>query len=561
MPGTPAHFPGYSWPGKPKFEDSHKSTEKKETEFSDMPLELKEVVYNELFPTDDMPVVREEGGRLKVTLKDLQSNAAGMCPSARYALWNKARNMRLVILEYEGSEAWSPATLCPELVVRSTLITQNMEAIQSVAIAKICIVVDMKHERIAAKNVRNQVGAKPRDRDSYLVTLVDGSSFSGWLETLAAYQFNELPNTFQGFTNQAGAASVPKFSMKVEFPEVGVNTDDNTRKMLEKEEEAVLNMIEIVRNPNNNVEIPERLLPDRRKEVLRHMNVLDSTVQEFMENVIAVGRARIEMLNDQFSCSARSQEQSSVFNPSMYLDFSRFWSELRWSMKRATGPLRDAIVPYEPEIEKQHILASFNAVACAYAKEGFFPEGTGCHLEGSQCQHEVCADEYFNYTSTKLEIANEPRSIPQYCWYAVLHQHVMLHQVHCVDDSEFEPLEVLNSLRGIKDQYALLEGAPLCTELAQDIELLQSAAAGNVQPSQEEEEEEEEQLQMSEVVFRCSSLMTSSPHLGYIQADSKDSTGVIKKGPVTFDRVKGDTDKGAKTLRLGLYKGRIAKCV
>lgn len=293
MADTPAPLPGYSWPGKPRFEDIPKGAGAEETEFSNMPSELKEVVYNELFPTGDLPVVRQEGGRLKVTLEDLHQNAAGVCPSAHYALWNKLRKMRLVILEYEGSEAWSPATLCPELVVRSTLITQNMEAMQSVSIAKICVVVDMKRERSAANDVRHRIRAKPRDKDSYLVTLVDGASLSGWLETLAAYQFNELPDTFEGFTNQAGAASVPNFSMRVEFPEIAMDTDNDTRKLLEKEEEAILDMIDIVRHPDNNVEIPERLLPDMRKEVLRQMNVLDSTVQEYMENVIAVGSVSI----------------------------------------------------------------------------------------------------------------------------------------------------------------------------------------------------------------------------------------------------------------------------
>lgn len=266
------------------------------------------------------------------------------------------------------------------------------------------------------------------------------------------------------------------------------------------------------------------------------------------------------MLNDQFYSSAGSQEQSSVFDPSIYLDFSKFWSELRWSMKRAIGPLRDAIAPYEPEIEEQHILASFNAVACAYAKEGYFPESIEWHLETHQCQHLVCAYKFLNYTSTELGIANEERSIPQHCWYQVLHQHIMLHNVHCLDDSEFEPSEVLSSLREIKDKYTVLGEAPTCTDLVKDIELLESAAAGNLQPSQEEDEEEEEDLRFSEQVFRRSSLMTSRPRLAYIQADFKDSTGVVKRGLVTYDRLKGDAAKGAETLRLGLYKGRVAKC-
>lgn len=110
----------------------------------------------------------------------------------------------------------------------------------------------------------------------------------GWLELLAACQFNEIPKTFVGSPDQPGATSVPWIRLKVNFHEVAMDLDESARLLLAEEEKEVLSTIEMVRHPGNNVKIPERLEPDLCKNVLRKMNVRESTLQEFSENAIAV---------------------------------------------------------------------------------------------------------------------------------------------------------------------------------------------------------------------------------------------------------------------------------
>lgn len=243
------------------------------------------MVYDKAYPTNGLQVVREASGRLKVVLDPLTPNAASMCPSARQEIRHNTRKICLIILEYYGSKAWSPTTLCPELVLQPTRITANPQ-IQSVAVAKVCVNVDTTREREAAEET-GQIGARARSEWEYITTLVTGKSFQGWLEDLAAYQFNEIP-AFEGSPTQHGLASVPWIRLKVEFPEVTLDLDESTRQLLAEEEKQVLIMIEMVRHPENNVEVPERLEPDLRKEVLRKMNVRASTPQEFLENAIAV---------------------------------------------------------------------------------------------------------------------------------------------------------------------------------------------------------------------------------------------------------------------------------
>ena len=197
------------------------------------------------------------------------------------------RTFLSIILEYYGSKTWSPATLCPELALLPTRITATPESFQSVAVAKLCVSVDMDRETAAAADT-GQIGAGARNEWEYIITLVTRQCLQGWLEFLAAYQFNEIPKTFEGSPNQPGAASVPWIRLKAEFPEVMVDLVEPTRQLLAEEEKEVLSTIAMVRHPDNNVEVPERLEPDFRNEVLRKMNVRNSTLQEFLDNAIAV---------------------------------------------------------------------------------------------------------------------------------------------------------------------------------------------------------------------------------------------------------------------------------
>lgn len=287
MPSEPANLPGYPRQTSSGSEDSRKASQLQKREFANMPLELKIAVYDEVFPTHDLQVEREGSGRLKVILDPLYPDVACMCPSVRQEIRHKTRKMRPIILEYYGSKAWSPTTLCPELVLQPTRITADPQSFQSMAVAKVCVNVDMNHEREAAEE-SGQIGARARSEWEYITTLVTSESLQGWLENVAAYQFNEIPKTFEGSPAQDGVASVPWIRLKVEFPEVTTDLDESTRQLLAEEEREVLSTIEMVRHPENNVEVPERFEPDLRKEVLRKMNVRDSTLKEFLENAIAV---------------------------------------------------------------------------------------------------------------------------------------------------------------------------------------------------------------------------------------------------------------------------------
>ncbi|KAI6812351.1 hypothetical protein KC342_g17290 [Hortaea werneckii] len=406
MPSEPANLPGYPPQTSSECEDSQNASKSQNMEFADMPLELKNMVFDELFPTNRLQVVREDSGRLRVMLDLLHTNVAHVCPSARQGIRHKTRKMRLINLEYWGSKAWSPATLCPELVLLPTRITENSESFRAVTIAKICVNVDMTRERAAA-NETGRIAARARDEWEYITTLVTRECLQGWLELLAAHQFNEIPWTFEGSPDQPGAASVPWIHLKVDFPGVTTDLDESTRQLLADEEEEVLNTIGIVRHPENSVEVPERLNPDLRNEVLRKMNVRDSTLQEFLENAIAVFRARIEMLNDQFTFGAKTQHRNSPFDPLLYLNLARTCSELLWSAKHCAGPLRSAVDPYELKLEELLSLVACNAESCACALERF-PEGIHWHPDGLQCNHEVCVLGFLTYASVEFSQMLDP---------------------------------------------------------------------------------------------------------------------------------------------------------
>lgn len=88
-----------------------------------------------------------------------------------------------------------------------------------------------------------------------------------------------------------------------------------------------------------------------------------------------------------------------------------------------------------------------------------------------------------------------------------------------------------------------------------DIELLESAAVGNLQQSEEDD-------YLSDVVARKLAFPSSNPPLPYVTAGSKDDrTGAITKGVVTDDWVDGESGEGDGALHMELYDGRIAKCL
>lgn len=95
----------------------------------------------------------------------------------------------------------------------------------------------------------------------------------------------------------------------------------------------------------------------------------------------------------------------------------------------------------------------------------------------------------------------------------------------------------------------------VCADLMRGIELLKSAAAGNVQQSEDDD-------YLSDVVARELAFPRSNPPLAYVKADFKDdSTGDIIKAEVTYDRVDDESGEGDEALTMEMYRGRIVKCL
>lgn len=260
------------------------------------------------------------------------------------------------------------------------------------------------------------------------------------------------------------------------------------------------------------------------------------------------------MLNDQFTFGANVQHSVFPFNSTLYLNVARTCSELVRSVKGYTGPVRSAVDPYELELEKLLSLLAFNAESCAYALENF-PGGIQWHSEGLQCNHEICALGFLTYAAVELSPETPRSDIPWHVWYRILYQDIILHQVWGLNNTEFQPNEAAMSLRKLGELFSPVDREQVCPDLMQHIELLKSAAAGNVQQSEGDN-------YLSDVVARELAFPNANLALAYVKADFKDDrTGEIIKGKVTYDGVDDESGEGDRTLRMELYKGRIAKCL
>lgn len=143
----------------------------------------------------------------------------------------------------------------------------------------------------------------------------------------------------------------------------------------------------------------------------------------------------------------------------------RACSELLWSVKHCTGPLRSAVDPYELELEG-------------------FPEGIQWHPDDLQCNHEVCVLGLLKYASVEFSPETLRSDIPRRVWYKILYQHIILHEVWGLNNTASQPNEAAKSLSELEELFSPADREEICPHLMRHIELLESVAAGTVQQSE-----------------------------------------------------------------------------
>ena len=254
------------------------------------------------------------------------------------------------------------------------------------------------------------------------------------------------------------------------------------------------------------------------------------------------------------SPSALRHNTEILLSIHLYLNLARACSELLWRVKHCTGPLRSAVDPYELELENLLFLVSFNAESCAWALESFL-EGLQWHLDGLKCNHEVCVLGFLKYAWVEFSPETPRSHIPRRVWYKILYQHIILHQVWGLNNTEIQPNAAAKSLRRLGELLSAVDREKDCPDLMRAIELLELAVAGDLQQNEDDD-------YLSDVVTRALAFPDSCPTLAYINADFKhDRTGDIMKGFVAYDRVDDESGEGDEALTMEMYKGRIAKCL